>query len=239
MSVEAGVEGLEPPTSRARSPRRERQTVRRRVRSALAVTACLIGIASPAIQAQTQTLDQAQRIAELARFGGLGTSFESGDRALLQSLRDARNDLCVVFLASHPDDQYLLPATYLRLDQGYRVHVILATRGEGGQNSAGAEVADELGARRTIETEACARRLGLEIWHLNRRDAGFCRDAESTFEDWPRERTIKDLARLLRSIRPDLVLTTHHPEETHGHDQALLDVLEDSVELAESLEFDT
>lgn len=163
---------------------------------------------------------------------------EPGRNALAQALRDTRSDRLIVLVASHPDDQYVLPAALFRLRDGHRVVVLLMTRGEGGQNSAGPEVGDALGARRAIETEACARRLGIEIQHLNNSDAGYSRDGDETLELWGREHTVRELAVALRELRPDAVLTTHNPDEPHGHDQALLQVLPDAVELACSPEFD-
>lgn len=196
-------------------------------------------LATPTLTAQLPATEEVARLERIAQLGSAQAGRDGGTLGLVQAVRDARSDLCVVFVASHPDDQYLLPATYLRLAYGFRVHVVLLTRGEGGQNSAGPEVGDELGKRRTLETEACGRQLGLQIWHLNRPDAGFCRTAEEAFRSWNRERTVRELAKRFRSIRPDVVLTTHHPKENHGHDLALLDVLPDAVTMAESPEFVT
>ena len=171
-------------------------------------------------------------LAALARLGAAHEIDEGGHRGLVQALRDARNDQCVAIVASHPDDQYVLPAAWLRLDEGYRVVVVMMTRGEGGQNSQGPEVGDALGALRTLETEACARQLGIEMRYVNRADAGYCRTAAEAFELWGRDATVRELAKVLRDARPDVVLTTHHPAETHGHDLALLDVLPDAVAMA-------
>jgi LmbE family N-acetylglucosaminyl deacetylase len=174
------------------------------------------------------------RFTALARSGPAHEIPEGGHLGLVQALRDAGNDAVVALVASHPDDQYVLPATYLRFAQGYRVVVLLATRGEGGQNIEGAETGDELAAIRSVETEACARRLGLVVEHLNLPDAGYSRSAEETLELWGRDETTRALARALRRVRPDLVMTTHHGAETHGHDLALLEVLPAACALAGS-----
>lgn len=179
------------------------------------------------------------RLVALARLGPACEVEEGGYLGLVQALRDARNDQCVAIVASHPDDQYVLPATYLRRDEGYRVAVVLMTRGEGGQNNEGPEVGDALAALRTLETEACARSLGAEVHYVNRADAGFCRSAAEAFDRWGRSATVRELARTLRRIRPDVVLTTHHPGETHGHDLALVEVLPEAIALAGDQEFRT
>ena len=168
-------------------------------------------------------------VADLARQGPPHAVGETGHAALVQALRDARNDTVVAVIASHPDDQYVLPAAFLRFAHGYRVVVVLATRGEGGQNSRGPEVGDELAELRAVETEDCARHLGLVIHHLNLPDAGYSRTAEETLDLWGHEATTRAIARALREIRPDVVMTTHHPTDTHGHDLALAAVLPQAI----------
>jgi LmbE family N-acetylglucosaminyl deacetylase len=176
--------------------------------------------------------DLALRAAGLARIGGAEEIAETGHLALAQAVRDAGNDSTVAIVASHPDDQYLLPAAYLRLHHGYRVTVIMMTRGEGGQNNFGPEVGDTLATLRTLETEECARSLGLRIHYLNRADDGYCRTAEEAFESWGENVTIRALADAIRRIRPDIVLTTHHPEDTHGHDLAVVRALPSAIRMA-------
>ncbi len=157
---------------------------------------------------------------------------DRGEVALRQAMRDANNDRVVAIIGAHPDDRWMLPAAYLRFHLGFRVAVVLFTRGEGGQNVTGPEVGDALGRIRTLETEASAEVLDCDIWYLNRTDGGYCRTGREALELWDRESTIRDLARLLRRIGPDIVLTTHDPTETHGHDHGLLEVLSPAVELA-------
>ncbi|MHC5062751.1 MAG: PIG-L family deacetylase [Planctomycetota bacterium] len=171
--------------------------------------------------------------------GGRAQQGDSGYIALRQAVRDANSDRMVAIVASHPSDPYVMSASFLRFHYGFRVAVVLFTRGEGGQNSEGPEVGDALGQRRTLETEACASRLGFDVWYLNRPDAGYCRSAREALELWGRDATTRDLARTLRAIKPDIVLTPHGPEETHGHDLALIEILPDAVELAGNTSFET
>ncbi len=162
-----------------------------------------------------------------------------GSVPLRQAIKDANSDLHVAIVAAHPDDRYVLPAAYLRNLRGYRVSIVLFTRGEGGQNSRGPEIGDALGRLRTEETEDGARRLGTKVWYLNREDGGYCRTAEEALDLWGEESTTQDLARLFRKIEPDIILTTHSPDESHGHDQGLLKVLPRAVELASNPTFVT
>ncbi len=156
----------------------------------------------------------------------------AGVLALRQAARDCAADSLVLLVASHPDDRYLLPTVWLRLAAGYRVAVLLATRGGGGQNSLGPETGDLFERVRTLETEAGCALAGASVWYLNREDAGYCRSAEETYADWGRDGSLLNLARLLREIRPDAVMTTHHAEEGHGHDLAIVDLLPEAIQLA-------
>lgn len=153
----------------------------------------------------------------------------AGAEALAQAVLDVQRDALVLLVASHPDDRYVLPAAWLRHGHGVRVAVLLATRGGGGQNSLGPETGDAFERIRTLETEAGAARLGAEVWYLGLPDLGYRRTAEEAFADWGKERTVRELTRLLRTIRPDAVLTTHHDEESHGHDQALVAALVEAL----------
>ena len=164
---------------------------------------------------------------------------ERGHVALHQAALDASTDTLALLVASHPDDQYTLPAAYLRFRLGVRVVVLLVTRGGGGQNSLGPETGEDLARLRTLESEAGAARLSADVYYLNRPDNGYSRSAEETLEQWGEESTTQDMARLVRLIEPDLVLTTHNPSEGHGHDLALLRVLPNAVKLAADEGFET
>lgn len=163
----------------------------------------------------------------------------SGTVPLLQAILDAGSDALALIVASHPDDRYVLPAIHLRYVHGVRVAVLLATRGGGGQNSLGPESGDALERIRTLETEAGCWHFDGEAYYLDRPDLGFRRTAAETFDEWGRAETLRDLVRLLRRIRPDIVLTTHHAEETHGHDQALAELLPEAVRKAADAAFAT
>ncbi len=171
------------------------------------------------------------------RWSDLQGRTQSGAVALHQAQLDANNDALVLLVASHPDDRYVLPAVYLRYHFGARVAVLLASRGGGGQNSLGPETGDELERIRTMEAEAGCASFGGDVWYLDRPDRGFRRTAAETFAEWGREETVREVVRLLRTIRPDVVMSTHHGEETHGHDLALADVLPEAVALAADANF--
>ena len=162
----------------------------------------------------------------------------AGLLAQRQAARDAAADSLVLLVAAHPDDRYLLPAVWLRSTCGYRVAVLLATRGGGGQNSLGPETGDAFERIRTLETEVGCARAGATAYYLNRPDAGYRRSAAETFAEWDRQGTLRELVRMVRKLRPDAVVTTHHAEEGHGHDLALVELLPEAVRLAGDADFD-
>jgi len=162
----------------------------------------------------------------------------AGVVALRQAARDAAHDSLVLIVASHPDDRYILPAVWLRSAFGFRVAALLATRGGGGQNTLGPETGDAFERIRTLETEAGCALAGIDAYYLNCPDGGYRRTAEETFAEWGRDRTLRALVRLLREIRPDAVLTTHHAEQRHGHDRAVVELLPEAIRKAADADFD-
>jgi LmbE family N-acetylglucosaminyl deacetylase len=171
------------------------------------------------------------------QWADIGLRTPAGAVALDQARRDAQADALFLLVASHPDDRYILPGVWLRRAFGARVAVLLLTRGGGGQNSLGSETGDALERIRTLETEVGCAAFDAEVWYLDRPDAGYRRSAETTFAEWGREGTLHDLARLIRALRPDAVLTTHHVEESHGHDLAIIELLPEAVALAADATF--
>ncbi len=116
---------------------------------------------------------------------------------------------------------------YYRQAKNYRVHSVIFTRGEGGQNEVGPELYEALGAIRSEETEKAARNLGTQVHFLNFYDFGYSKTAEETFEAWGgREKVTAELVHIIRRLRPDVIFTNHDtltvgPARQHGHHQAV------------------
>ncbi|MDT7857815.1 PIG-L family deacetylase [Rubrivirga sp. S365] len=153
--------------------------------------------------------------------------------------------LVVMNLAAHPDDEDGLTMAYYRGNQDAAVYSVVFTRGEGGQNEAGPDLYERLGAIRTAETERAARILGTRVTYLNRYDFGFSKHAAEAFDEWSRGRAgfweelasrrgadagremlVADLVRVVRRYKPDVLFTNHDtstawPDAQHGHHQAV------------------
>ncbi len=153
--------------------------------------------------------------------------------------------LVVMNLAAHPDDEDGLTMAYYRGNQDAVVYSVVTTRGEGGQNEAGPDLYERLGAIRTAETEAAARILGTRVVYLDRYDFGFSKHAREAFSEWSGVRTgfwqtvdpagldaeagqdalVADVVALVRRLKPDVMFTNHDtttawPDAQHGHHQA-------------------
>jgi len=155
----------------------------------------------------------------------------TGLLAFRQALLDAATDTRVLIVATHPDDPYRGLALVLRRRYGMRVRVLVATRGEGGQNAVGSELGAELREIRTAETERAARILDVELQFLDLPDFGYCRTAAEALDRWRQQMPLTRLRQVLDDYRPDLVLTPHRPGEPHGQKRAVFHLLETAIGL--------
>ena len=108
-----------------------------------------------------------------------------------------------------------------------------ATRGNGGQNEIGPEIFEALGVLRTEELAALHRFDGAEQYFTRAVDFGFSFSVEETYEKWGRDEITADYVRLIRTIRPDVILGLR-PDGTGGgqHHQASAVIARDAFKLA-------
>jgi len=130
----------------------------------------------------------------------------------------------VVFLHAHPDDEALASGgTMARLaDEGHRVVLVVATRGEEGEPVPGALAEDEaLGDRRTAEVHASAGVLGVaRVAFLGYRDSGMdgdpANDVPGCFWQADSEEAVDRLDGVLADEVVD-VLVVYDPHGGYGH----------------------
>jgi LmbE family N-acetylglucosaminyl deacetylase len=134
-------------------------------------------------------------------------SQENGHAALGLAIR--RLDVVGTFMetAAHPDDEHNQLYALLTRGQGLRSVDVQTTRGEGGQNEIGPELFRDLGVLRTSELLAAHRLDGAEQWFTRAIDYGYSFDPEEVYRTWGREAVVSDFVRLIRMLRPDVVLT--------------------------------
>jgi len=104
---------------------------------------------------------------------------------------------------------------------GIRTTLVTATRGAGGQNEIGPELGEALAVLRTEELAAVHRWDGTEQYFARAIDFGYSYSVEETFRKWGRQEILSDYVRLIRTIRPDVVITMRPDGEGGGqHHQA-------------------
>jgi LmbE family N-acetylglucosaminyl deacetylase len=142
--------------------------------------------------------------------------------AILAELRDLRGTGSVLFIAAHPDDENTRLIAYLANGRGYRTGYLSLTRGDGGQDLLGPEFGDELGVIRTEELLAARRIDGGRQFFTRARDFGFSKDYRTTLAIWGRSEVLGDVVRVIRTFRPDVIITRFSPQPsaTHGHHTA-------------------
>jgi LmbE family N-acetylglucosaminyl deacetylase len=122
---------------------------------------------------------------------------------------------------AHPDDENNALLAALGWGSGIRTAVVTATRGDGGQNEIGPELFNALAVLRTEELLSAHRMDSPEQYFLRAVDFGFSFSPEETFEKWGRQEILGDFVRMIRTIRPDVIVAMR-PDGAGGgqHHQA-------------------
>src|SRR3979411_2254525 len=158
---------------------------------------------------------------------------EQGHVALGLALRHLSNVGIVMEATAHPDDEDNGLLVMLNRGQGFRTALATATRGNGGQNEIGPEIFEALGVLRTQELAALHRFDGTEQYFTRAVDFGYSFSIDETFEKWGREEITADYVRLIRTIRPDVIVTLPPSGNAGGqHHMASAVITRDAYKLA-------
>lgn len=157
---------------------------------------------------------------------------ELGAVAKRQALLDVGTDLRLMCVAAHPDDEDGASLAMYRKKYGYKTFAVLATRGEGGQNEIGPELYEELAVLRTDEMSRASAITGAELHFLDLPEFGYSKSRDETFEIWGHDVALEKMVRLVRELRPDVIITHHGPEGGHGHHEAIGLVLQEAFDVA-------
>ncbi len=123
----------------------------------------------------------------------------------------------VLYVTAHPDDENNAVLVKLSRGLGLGTALLTLTRGEGGQNEIGPEIFEALGILRTEELAAVHRYDRAAQFFTRAYEFGYSFSVEETFEKWGREEILADVVRVIRSQRPDVILTL--PLEAEGGGQ--------------------
>src|SRR5579871_2434667 len=134
-------------------------------------------------------------------------SQDSGHLALGLALRKLGVSGTFLQTAAHPDDEHNALYAMFTHGMGLRSIDVQTTRGDGGQNEIGPELFGDMGVLRTSELLSAHRIDGAEQYFTRAIDYGYSFDPNEVIEKWGRQEIVGDFVRLIRTFRPDVVLT--------------------------------
>jgi hypothetical protein len=108
---------------------------------------------------------------------------------------------------AHPDDETNALFSLFTYGMGLRSVDVQNNRGEGGQNEIGPELFRDIGVLRTAELLSAHRLDGAEQYFTRAIDYGYSFDPNEVIEKWGRKDIVGDYVRLIRTLRPDVVVT--------------------------------
>ncbi|MCX6552225.1 MAG: PIG-L family deacetylase, partial [Acidobacteria bacterium] len=148
-------------------------------------------------------------------------SDQQGQVGLGLVLRQLKTTAVLMQATAHPDDENNAMLAAMGWGRGVRTIVATATRGDGGQNEIGPELFDALAVMRTEELISVHQLDSAEQYFTRAVDFGYSFSTGETFQKWGRQEILGDYVRLLRTIRPDLVIAMR-PDGAGGgqHHQA-------------------
>ncbi len=128
----------------------------------------------------------------------------------------------VLMIGAHPDDEDTELLTLLVRGTGTEAAYLSLNRGEGGQNLIGPELGEELGLLRTEELLAARRLDGARQYFTRAYDFGYSKTLDETWQHWARDTILKDVVRIVRRFRPQIIISIFSgtPRDGHGQHQA-------------------
>ncbi len=123
----------------------------------------------------------------------------------------------VLYIAAHPDDENTAALAYFSKGRKLRTGYLSLTRGDGGQNLIGSERGAEIGIIRTQELLAARGVDGAEQFFTRAVDFGYSKTPVETLAFWGEEAVLADVVWIIRSFRPDVIVTRFPVDRSSGH----------------------
>ncbi|HEU0124178.1 MAG TPA: PIG-L family deacetylase [Bryobacteraceae bacterium] len=147
---------------------------------------------------------------------------DRGAAGLWHALTQLQTTARVLHIAAHPDDEDGPVLTLLARGRGAHVTMLSLTRGESGANLITGDFFDRLGALRTAEFLRAAQYYGTEVRFTRAVDYGYSKNVAETFKQWNRREVLADIVRVIRTVKPHVILSrwSGTPRDGHGNHEA-------------------
>lgn len=150
---------------------------------------------------------QSRRALAQNRMGFSLVSQDSGHIALGLALRKLNVSGTFMQAPAHPDDETNALLAYYGRGMGFRSIDVQNNRGDGGQNEIGPELFRDMAVLRTSELLSAHRIDGAEQYFTRAIDYGYSFDPQEVITKWGRKDIVGDYVRLIRTLRPDVMVT--------------------------------
>jgi LmbE family N-acetylglucosaminyl deacetylase len=138
----------------------------------------------------------------------------------LEAIERARVTTRILYVTAHPDDESSSILTYLARGLHADVALLSLTRGEGGQNALGPEMAPQLGMIRTEELLRATQQYGVRLYFTRAADFGYSKTPEETLRVWG-DAVMEDMVAVLLHFRPQVIINNWGGVTSgHGHHRA-------------------
>jgi LmbE family N-acetylglucosaminyl deacetylase len=158
---------------------------------------------------------------------------DQGATGLALAIRELGAGASFMETTAHPDDEDNGLLVMLSRGRGLRTALLTMTRGDGGQNMIGPEIFEAIGILRSAELMSMHRYDGVEQYFTRAYEFGYSFSVEETFQKWGREEILADVVRIIRTVRPDVVVHMTPTGEGGGqHHQSTARLTQDAFRAA-------
>jgi LmbE family N-acetylglucosaminyl deacetylase len=161
-------------------------------------------------------------VATIASASGRATTqvtplrFDQGSNGLGLALRHLPVEGAVLYVTAHPDDENNGVLVALNRGRGLKTSLLTVTRGDGGQNEIGPELFQAIGILRTEELAGVHLYDNADQYFTRAYEFGYSFSVEETFDKWGKEEILRDVVRVIRRVRPDVMLTMNRDGTAGG-----------------------
>lgn len=142
---------------------------------------------------------------------------DRGATGLHQAIRKLQTSARVLSVTAHPDDEDAGTLTYLSRGKGAELTMLILNRGESGANLVSGDFFEGLGALRTGEMLKAAEYYGATVRFTRFVDYGFSKTMDETFRNWNKDDVLKDCVRIVRQVRPHMIVSRFQGTVRDGH----------------------